>query len=155
MEDYQIEAVERLLQRRILPVQGDVPGAAQAFWLNHRLEKFQDPRVRQALALAFDFESMNRDFFYGAYERLHSYYYWSSDYRAEGPPDADELAILEPFRDQYPPRYLPSQRTATRYPKRPTIAIIWRVPLRCLARRVTALKRACCGMPMAWPLAWI
>ena len=103
MEDYQIEAVETgLLQRRIVPVQGDVPGPAQAFWLNHRLEKFQDPRVRQALALAFDFESMNRDFFYGAYERLHSYYYWSSDYRAEGPPDADELAILEPFRDQLP-----------------------------------------------------
>ena len=42
-------------------------GDFQGFLINVRREKFKDPRVRQALGLAFDFEWMNRQMMYNAY----------------------------------------------------------------------------------------
>ena len=50
------------------------PQGMQGFVFNLRREKFADPRVRQALALAFDFEWANQNLFYGQYVRSVSYF---------------------------------------------------------------------------------
>jgi len=78
------------------------PGDFQGYVFNLRRPKFQDIRVRQALGLAFDFEWMNRQLFYGLYKRVHGYFP-NSDFHAEGLPKADELALLEPLRAQLRP----------------------------------------------------
>jgi len=74
----------------------------QATAVNQRRAQFKDPRVRQAIALCFDFEWTRRNFFYGSYERSQSCFE-KSDFRAEGLPSPQELALLEPLRDQLPP----------------------------------------------------
>ncbi|MDG4883447.1 extracellular solute-binding protein [Mesorhizobium sp. WSM4884] len=74
----------------------------QATAVNQRRAQFQDPRVRQAIALCFDFEWTRRNFFYGSYERSQSCFE-KSDFRAEGMPAPEELALLEPLRDKLPP----------------------------------------------------
>ncbi|TPO01558.1 extracellular solute-binding protein [Mesorhizobium sp. B1-1-5] len=73
----------------------------QATAVNQRREQFKDPRVRQAIALCFDFEWTRRNFFYGSYERSQSCFE-KSDFRASGMPTPQELALLEPLRDQLP-----------------------------------------------------
>jgi microcin C transport system substrate-binding protein len=77
------------------------PSGAQGFFINTRREKFKDVRVREALGLAFDFEWSNKNLFFGLYTRTASYFE-NSDMKAAGPPSAEELALLEPFRDKLP-----------------------------------------------------
>ncbi|MBC8050883.1 MAG: ABC transporter substrate-binding protein [Chitinophagales bacterium] len=79
------------------------PGGAQGWFLNTRRAKLADPRVREALNYAFDFEWSNRQLFYGLYTRTHSYFE-NSDLKADGPPPPEELALLEPYRDKLPPQ---------------------------------------------------
>ena len=76
-------------------------GDFQGYLINTRREKFKDPRVREALALAFDFEWMNRKLFYNAYIRVRGYFN-GSDFEAKGKPGPDELAVLEPLRAKLP-----------------------------------------------------
>ena len=73
----------------------------QAWYPNGRRAKFADPRTRQAIGLCFDFEWTNRNIFYDAYKRGQSFFE-KSEFAAKGPPSADEVALLEPFRDQLP-----------------------------------------------------
>ena len=73
----------------------------QGFVFNMRKPYFADARVRQAIALLFDFEWSNAKLFHGAYTRTTSYFD-NSELAAQGEPDADELALLEPLRDQLP-----------------------------------------------------
>ena len=73
----------------------------QGFAFNLRRPLFQDPRVRRALAYAFDFEWTNRTIMYGQYARTESYFS-NTELGAAGLPSAAELALLEPFRDQVP-----------------------------------------------------
>jgi microcin C transport system substrate-binding protein len=79
----------------------DRPSGAQGWFINTRRGKFSDPRVRQALDYAFDFEWCNKNLFYGLYKRTHSYFA-NSDLEAEGPPSEAELKLLEPFRSKLP-----------------------------------------------------
>lgn len=74
----------------------------QAVALNQRRERFQDVRVRRAIALCFDFEWTKRTLFSGSYDRSQSNFE-KSDFRAEGLPTPAELALLEPFRAELPP----------------------------------------------------
>ncbi len=76
-------------------------GLMQAFVMNLRREKFADVRVRKALNLAFDFESMNRTLFYDQYERIDSFFY-GTDLAASGLPVGLELEALEPLRAEVP-----------------------------------------------------
>lgn len=77
------------------------PEPMQGFAMNLRRERFADPRVREALNLAFDFEWANKTLFYGQYVRTDSYFD-NSELASNGTPEGDELALLEPFRDQLP-----------------------------------------------------
>jgi microcin C transport system substrate-binding protein len=74
----------------------ETPSGAQGFFFNMRREKFQDIRVRKALNLAFDFEWMNANLFFGSYKRTASFFEMST-LKAEGKPMPEELAILEPY----------------------------------------------------------
>ncbi|WP_379065005.1 extracellular solute-binding protein [Mesorhizobium sp. UC74_2] len=73
----------------------------QAMALNHRRDRFNDARVRQAIGLCFDFEWAKRNFFYDLYNRSQSLFELS-DFRADGQPGAEELALLEPLRGKIP-----------------------------------------------------
>ncbi|TXR49957.1 extracellular solute-binding protein [Phyllobacterium endophyticum] len=73
----------------------------QAWAINQRREHFRDPRVREAIALCFDFEWTQKNLFYGMYERSQSLFE-NSDFRASGKPSPEELALMEPFRDRLP-----------------------------------------------------
>ena len=73
------------------------PRGAQAWWFNIRRDKFKDPRIRQAIGLAFDFEWTNQNIMFGLYQRTWSYFQ-NSEMAASGAPAPDELALLEPFR---------------------------------------------------------
>ena len=72
------------------------------FW-NLRLERFQDIRVREALWWLYDFHFINRVLMFGFYDRGVSYFQ-HSEFAQEGLPTADELDLLEPWRDQIPAR---------------------------------------------------
>ncbi|WP_269584362.1 extracellular solute-binding protein [Roseibium sp. Sym1] len=85
--------------RREFP-DGQIAGA-QGWFINTRLEKFKDPRVREALGFAFDFEWSNKNLFYGLYQRTQSFFE-NSAMKAEGTPSPEELALLEPYRDRLP-----------------------------------------------------
>ena len=73
----------------------------QAWFINTRREKFADPRTRQAIGLAFDFEWTNENLFFGAYARSSSYFE-GSPYQAHGLPSQAELALLEPLSGEIP-----------------------------------------------------
>ncbi len=77
------------------------PTGMQGFVFNTRRALFQDSRVREALAYAFDFEWTNKNLFYGAYTRTISYFS-NSELASRGLPSAEELNILEPYRDRLP-----------------------------------------------------
>jgi microcin C transport system substrate-binding protein len=87
------------VKREILP--DETPSGGQGWMLNTRLAKFKDPRVREALGNAFDFEWTNKTVMYGAYARTCSPFQ-NSDMVAVGPPSPEELKLLEPFRGQVP-----------------------------------------------------
>jgi len=82
-----------------------LPTGFQSYVFNTRRAKLQDPRVRQALGLALDYEWINRQMFYGAYQRVQGLF-GNTDCQASGMPDARELALLAPWRSQIPPATL-------------------------------------------------
>jgi len=77
------------------------PQGMQGFFYNTRRPVFADRRVREALGYAFDFEWSNRNLFYGQYTRTASFFA-NSELASGGPPSAEELKVLEPFRAQLP-----------------------------------------------------
>lgn len=99
--EYQFPAVKtgqvlRLEQRH------ENPSGMQGFLFNLRRPPLNDLRVRQAIALAFDFEWSNRALFYQSYRRTRSFFD-NSELAATGSPAAAELALLAPFRQSLPP----------------------------------------------------
>jgi len=81
----------------------EIPNGAkasgQAFLFNLRREKFQDPRVREAIGLMFNFEWSNSTLFYGLYTRINSV--WENSWlAAEGAPSPEEAALLQPLVDE-------------------------------------------------------
>ena len=94
------------------------PANAQGIWFNLRSPELQDIRVRQALEYGFNFQWTNATMFYGAYQRTDSFFE-NTDMQATGLPEGEELAILEPFRDQLPdaiytePPYQPYEGAAS------------------------------------------
>ncbi|MBF0129613.1 MAG: ABC transporter substrate-binding protein [Alphaproteobacteria bacterium] len=77
------------------------PSGMQAFAFNIRRPLFKDPRVRRALAHAFDFEWSNKTLFHGQYARTESYFD-NSELASQGLPSPEELELLEPLRGMVP-----------------------------------------------------
>lgn len=76
--------------------------SSQGFVFNLDRPKFQDRRVRQALAMLWDFEWTNKQMMRNVYVRQNSYFS-NSDLAATELPTESELKILEPLRGEVPP----------------------------------------------------
>jgi microcin C transport system substrate-binding protein len=76
--------------------------SSQGFVFNLDRPKFQDRRVRQALAMLWDFEWTNKQMMRNVYVRQNSYFS-NSDLAATELPTESELKILDPLRGQVPP----------------------------------------------------
>jgi microcin C transport system substrate-binding protein len=87
------------VKRETLP--DELPSGGQGWFFNTRRDKLKDPRVREAVINAFDFEWTNKTVMYGAYARTVSPFQ-NSDMVATGKPSPEELKLLEPFRGQVP-----------------------------------------------------
>ena len=74
-------------------------GSAQAFVFNLDKPQWQDPRVREAIGLMFNFEWSNESLFYGLYSRVNSFWQ-NTDLQAQGAPTPEELALLQPLVDE-------------------------------------------------------
>jgi microcin C transport system substrate-binding protein len=88
------ELVKREYQHRL-------PTGFQSYVLNTRRALFKDVRVRQALGLALDYEWLNRQLFYNAYQRVNGLF-GNTDCQANGLASPQELALLEPWRTSLP-----------------------------------------------------
>lgn len=73
----------------------------QGWYFNTRRKQFKDPRVREAIALAFDFEWTNRNIMYNTYARTTSFFE-NTAMKATGAPGPEELKLLEKWRGKVP-----------------------------------------------------
>ena len=97
---YNFPAIEKgWVKTDVIP--DERPAGTQGYWFNLRREKFQDPRVRQAIAEVFDFEWSNKTLFYDLYERTDSFFE-GGPMQAEGPPSEAERALLESLNVDLP-----------------------------------------------------
>ena len=101
-----------LIKKEAIPNQR--PSGMQGFGYNLRRPLFQDPRVREALAYAFDFEWSDKELFYNAYTRTRSYFD-NSELAATGVPQGEELKILEKFRGQIPDEVFTTEYDPPKY----------------------------------------
>ena len=98
--EYDFPAVQKgLVKKQAFP--SSLPTGMQCFVMNTRRPVFADRRVRQAMAILFDFEWENKNLFYNLYTRTTSFFS-NSDCASSGLPDEAELALLEPYRDRLP-----------------------------------------------------
>ena len=81
-----------------MPFETNAGKGLQSYQLNLRRPIFADIRVRQAIALSYDFETNNR---YRRLKRANSVFN-NSDFAAAGLPSPGELKLLEPFRAELP-----------------------------------------------------
>ena len=82
-----------------------LPNGMQGFVFNLGRPLFQDRRVRQALGLVLDFEWINKQLFYGLYDRLTSFFD-NSDFKAPPVPSSDEKKLLKPYLSELAPDVL-------------------------------------------------
>ena len=98
---YNFPAIQKgLVKKEAIPVKRVAP--MQAFVFNQRRKQFQDPRVRRAFALAFNFEEANKKLFYDLYVRVGSYFD-NSELANKGLPQGRELELLNEVKDEVPP----------------------------------------------------
>jgi microcin C transport system substrate-binding protein len=98
---YDLPAVkEGRIRKELIPHQD--PQGMQGFFMNTRRPVFSDVRVRHALSLLLDFEWLNKNLFHNQYTRSTSFFA-NSELASSGVAAADEVKLLEPFKDQLPP----------------------------------------------------
>lgn len=100
-QEYDFPAAQRGEVRREAREQA-LPSGMMGYFFNLRREAFQDVRVREAIALLYDFETVQKRLLFGHFRRIKNYFS-NTEYAATALPDARELALLEPFREQLPP----------------------------------------------------
>jgi len=83
----------------------NTPQAIQGFFFNTRRPPFDDINVRKGISLLYDFETIKRTILYNQYDRINSYFP-NSDFGVSGPPKADEIEVLTPFKDQLQPEVM-------------------------------------------------
>src|ERR1700686_3724921 len=79
-----------------------MPHPSEFLVFNTRRPVFSDIRVRQALTLLFDFEWINRNYFFGLYGRSASYFAGSELSAYGRAADERERELLKPFAAQVP-----------------------------------------------------
>jgi microcin C transport system substrate-binding protein len=79
-----------------------LPSGINGLVMNTRRPIFADPRVRHALALAYDFDWTNRVLYHGEQTREQSFFS-NSQMASSGLPTPAETKLLNPFRNQLPP----------------------------------------------------
>jgi peptide/nickel transport system substrate-binding protein len=89
--DFPAVAEGKITRERI---EQKTPAPASGFVFNTRRKLFEDPRVREALIMAFDFEWANANLYANAYRRTYGYF-GGSELSSEGKPvDEREKAVL-------------------------------------------------------------
>src|SRR4029077_20868742 len=79
-----------------------MPQPSEFLVFNTRRPIFSDVRVRQALTLLFDFEWINRNYFFGLYGRVPGFFAGSELSAYGHAADDHELEFLKPFASQIP-----------------------------------------------------
>jgi microcin C transport system substrate-binding protein len=103
-QSYDVPAVkDGNLIKRVVP--DETPRGTQGYIFNLRRQQFQDVRVREAINLLYDFESVQRTLLFGEYKRVKSWFP-NSEFGASGAPDPVELAILDKYKDKVRPEVL-------------------------------------------------
>ena len=82
-------------------MKNDRPTGMDGLVMNSRKKIFRNPRVREALNYAYDFEWYNKVLGYNAYTRTNSYFE-NSPLASSGLPSEEELKLLNPWKDQLP-----------------------------------------------------
>ena len=82
------------------------PQPSEFLVFNTRRPIFSDVRVRRALTLLFDFEWINRNYFFGLYGRKAGFFAGSELSAYGRPPDERERELLKPFKARIPPDIL-------------------------------------------------
>src|SRR3954463_9439935 len=83
-----------------------MPQPSEFLVFNTRRPVFSDIRVRQALTLLFDFEWINRNYFFGLYARAAGFFAGSELSAYGRPADERERELLKPFTEHIPPDIL-------------------------------------------------
>jgi peptide/nickel transport system substrate-binding protein len=83
-----------------------IPPVVTGFLFNTRLKKFQDPVVRRALGMLYDFSWANKNLFGGNYKRTMSYWQGSELSALGHPASEKEKALLAPFPGRVPPEVM-------------------------------------------------
>ena len=83
-----------------------MPQPSEFLVFNTRRPMFSDLRVRQALTLLFDFEWINRNYFFGLYARSAGFFAGSELSAYGRPADERERELLKPFAERIPPDIL-------------------------------------------------
>ncbi len=83
-----------------------MPQPSEFLVFNTRRPVFSDIRVRQALTLLFDFEWINRNYFFGLYARAAGFFAGSELSAYGRPADDRERELLKPFASHIPPDIL-------------------------------------------------
>ncbi len=95
---------------------GNVPSAT-GFVMNLDRPQFQDPRVREAVQLAYNFEWTNESLQYGLFQQRHSF--WEGTHlEATGLPEGRELEVLQSLGDAVDPAVL-TEEPVTAHESRP------------------------------------
>ncbi len=100
-QKYDFDAVKQgKIKRELFP--REKSATMQAFSMNTRRPQFSDQKTRQAMGLAFDFEWLNENQFFGAYQRSITNFAQST-FSASGPLLGKERELLEPYADELDP----------------------------------------------------
>ena len=83
-----------------------VPNPSEFLVFNTRRAIFADIRVREALSLLYDFEWINRNYFFGLYTRSGSFFAGSELSAYGRPADDRERQLLQPFAGSVRPKIL-------------------------------------------------
>ncbi len=99
---------EQKILKKIFPHKNNA--GMQGFVMNTRRDLFKNPKVREAIGLALDFEWTNKSLFFNQYSRSNSYFS-NSHLAATGLPGGLELKYLEPLRKKISSRVFTSPLT--------------------------------------------
>ncbi len=100
LNNYNFPAVE---EKKVIlkEMKNDKPSGMNALVYNTRKPLFANPRIREALSYAYDFEWINKTIYSGAYTRTNSYFD-NSPLASSGLPSKEELELLLPWKKQLP-----------------------------------------------------